>query len=131
MKFEAERLILRRWEDSDAENLFEYAKDLYIAYVMTECLLLAINFLHYRRVMKKDMEKSSPKEDVLYLTVAPQDAVEASRSIREYAEAHGYSQRIAYRAALCMEEMIHYAEAVKSSGRVMSPSPGISAASTA
>ena len=24
---ETERLILRRWEDSDAENLFEYAKD--------------------------------------------------------------------------------------------------------
>ena len=27
VKFETERLILRRWEDSDAENLFEYAKD--------------------------------------------------------------------------------------------------------
>ncbi|MBR0352919.1 MAG: GNAT family N-acetyltransferase [Oscillospiraceae bacterium] len=27
MTFETERLILRRWEDSDAENLFEYAKD--------------------------------------------------------------------------------------------------------
>ena len=24
---ETERLILRRWEDSDAESLFEYAKD--------------------------------------------------------------------------------------------------------
>ena len=24
---ETERLILRRWEDSDAENLYEYAKD--------------------------------------------------------------------------------------------------------
>ena len=27
MTFETERLILRRWEDSDAENLFECAKD--------------------------------------------------------------------------------------------------------
>ena len=25
--FATERLILRRWEDSDAEDLFEYAKD--------------------------------------------------------------------------------------------------------
>ena len=25
--FETERLILRRWENSDAESLFEYAKD--------------------------------------------------------------------------------------------------------
>lgn len=24
---ETERLILRRWEDTDAENLYEYAKD--------------------------------------------------------------------------------------------------------
>ena len=27
MTLETERLILRRWEDSDAEGLFEYAKD--------------------------------------------------------------------------------------------------------
>ena len=27
MTLETERLILRRWEDSDAESLFEYAKD--------------------------------------------------------------------------------------------------------
>ncbi len=27
MKLETERLILRRWEDSDAESLYEYAKD--------------------------------------------------------------------------------------------------------
>ncbi len=27
MKLETERLILRRWEDGDAENLYEYAKD--------------------------------------------------------------------------------------------------------
>ena len=26
MKLETERLLLRRWEESDAENLFEYAK---------------------------------------------------------------------------------------------------------
>ena len=26
-ELEIERLILRRWEDSDAENLYEYAKD--------------------------------------------------------------------------------------------------------
>ena len=27
MKLETERLILRHWEDSDAEALYEYAKD--------------------------------------------------------------------------------------------------------
>ena len=27
MTMETERLILRRWEDSDAESLYEYAKD--------------------------------------------------------------------------------------------------------
>ena len=90
----------------------------YAAYMVTECLLLAVNFLHYRAVIKKDLEKQTPDENILYLTVTPQDALEASRSIREYAEAHGYPQRIAYRAALCMEEMVHYAEAVKNHDRV-------------
>ena len=27
MTLKTERLILRRWEDNDAESLFEYAKD--------------------------------------------------------------------------------------------------------
>ena len=27
MTLETKRLILRRWEDSDAENLYKYAKD--------------------------------------------------------------------------------------------------------
>ena len=27
IKLETERLILRRWKDSDAENLYQYAKD--------------------------------------------------------------------------------------------------------
>jgi RimJ/RimL family protein N-acetyltransferase len=27
MKLETERLILRRWEESDAENLYKYASD--------------------------------------------------------------------------------------------------------
>ncbi len=27
MRFETERLILRQWEESDAENLYKYAKD--------------------------------------------------------------------------------------------------------
>jgi len=90
----------------------------YGAYFITECLLLIVNILHYRTVIKKDLEKRSPEEDILYLTVTPQDAIEASRSVREYAEAHGYTQRIAYRAALCIEEMVHYAEATKNHGQV-------------
>ena len=40
-------------------------------------------------MIKKDLEKQTPDENILYLTVTPQDALEASRSIREYADLVG------------------------------------------
>ena len=44
------------------------------------------------------------------MTVRPDQAVEASRKIRAYAEENGVDKRVAYRAALCMEEMVAYAK---------------------
>ena len=81
----------------------------WLAYLVTEFLLFFINAWHYAFGVKADMQTEVPEEAVLYLTVSPQDAIEASRCIRRYAEAHGYPERLAYRAALCMEEMAHYA----------------------
>lgn len=94
-----------------------YPPMLFVAYLITECLLLAFNHRHYRAAMRENMEEAS-KEDVLYLTVSPRDAIEASHAIRRYAQEHGHSERNAYRAALCMEEMIHYAHARRRDAQV-------------
>ena len=95
-----------------------YAPFMWLAYLATECILLLMSALHFHSCSKKDMQERREDVDVLYLTVAPDDAIEASRSIRQYATERGYSERMAYRAALCMEEMIHYAVDVNGSNKV-------------
>ena len=47
------------------------------------------------------------------MTVRPDEAVEASRELRSFAEEHGINKRIAYRTALCMEEMVAYVKAAE------------------
>ncbi len=95
-----------------------YAPLFWLCYFVSESVLLLANILRYRVCIQEDMKEVQPGEEFLYLTVRPQDAIEASRSIRQYAEAHGFSERIAYRAALCMEEMVHYAASVNGSDDV-------------
>ncbi|MBQ1791329.1 MAG: polysaccharide biosynthesis C-terminal domain-containing protein [Oscillospiraceae bacterium] len=86
-----------------------YAPLFWLAYLAAESLLFLINAAHYAFCVSTDMQSEVPEEAVLYLTVPPEDAIEASQCVRRYAEVHGYPKRLAYRAALCMEEMIHYA----------------------
>ena len=81
----------------------------WLAYLATESLLLIINAAHYSSCVSKDVQNEVPEEEILYLSVQPEDAVEASRCLRRYAEEHGFPKRLAFRAALCMEEMVHYA----------------------
>ncbi len=45
------------------------------------------------------------------MTVRPGEAVEASGELRSFAEENGINNKIAYRAALCMEEMVAYVKA--------------------
>ena len=82
---------------------------LWLGYLMTETLLISVNLCRYLWWLKRDARDDDPSEEVLYLTVKPEDAIEASRMIRHFAEEHGYPERIAYRMALCMEEMVAYA----------------------
>ena len=42
------------------------------------------------------------------MSVKPEDAIEASRFIRRYAIEKKFSERIANRMSLCMEEMVNY-----------------------
>ena len=85
---------------------------LWTAYLITEFAVLIANLCRYVYWIKKNKEPGISDYQTIYLSVTPEDAIEASREVREYAKEHGYSEKLAYRAALCMEEMVHYAKAV-------------------
>ena len=87
----------------------------WLSYLFTELLIFVLNLVRYRQWLKKDREEESPNTKTLFLTVAPEEAVEASRQIRRWAEENGFQPRIANRISLCMEEMVSYA--VASQGR--------------
>ena len=59
---------------------------------------------------KVDYEKMGKilNDRLLYMSVKPEEVIEASRYVRQHALEKGYSENIAYRMSLCMEEMIAY-----------------------
>ena len=59
-----------------------YAPLFWLAYLAAESLLFLINAAHYAFCVSTDMQSEVPEEAVLYLTVPPEDAIEASQCIR-------------------------------------------------
>ena len=94
---------------------------IFLAYLATELLVFAMSYYRYREWLKKDRKEieENGEDIVLYMSVKPDEAVEASREIRNFAEEHGIDKRIAYRAALCMEEMVAYAQAAEAAEPIM------------
>ena len=82
---------------------------LWFGYTLTEVLIMATDLIHYKNRLLVDAKEDAAEGDVLYLTVRPEEAVEASRAIRRYADEKGYNKRLSYRVSLCMEEMTAYA----------------------
>lgn len=90
----------------------------FLAYLFTELLVFSLLLARYRmwnRLDREALEKNG-EDLVLYMTVRHEDAVEASRYIRKYAEEHGINRKISYRVALCMEEMVAYVQKAESTG---------------
>ena len=79
-------------------------------------------FLNIKRYFKW-IEKEEQKTDganILYLSVKPSEAVEASKMIRNYADALAYPKRISYRVSLAMEEMVAYSKQAQEGAEVES-----------
>jgi len=81
---------------------------IWLSYAVTHFLIALFSFLRYRRWVGKDKLELYDAH-VLYLSVEPKEAVEASREIRNYAFENGIDEKTAWRVALCMEEMAAYA----------------------
>ncbi len=82
---------------------------IWFAYLLTELLILLFNRWRYLRWLRQDAESLDPNTKTLYLTIEPEKAAEASREIYRYAEENGFSDSIANKISLCMEEMVAYA----------------------
>lgn len=88
---------------------------LWLAYLINETVILAVFFSRFRWWKSKDKKDDDADGDdpVLYLTVKPDQAIEASRALRRYADELGKSPKISYRVALCMEELVAYTKDMK------------------
>ena len=102
------------WKTAPAPYIF-------LAYLASELVVFSMSCVRYRDWLEKDRKEieENGHDIVLYMTVHPEEAVEASRELRSFAEDHGISRRIAYRVALCMEEMVAYARAAEAIDPVM------------
>ena len=88
----------------------------FVAYSITQAFVFMVSVLRYTVWINKDINEIDNLDDqyVLYMTVRPEQAVPASRDIRRFAEEKGVDLKVSYRVALCMEEMVAYAD--RSSG---------------
>ena len=79
----------------------------WLAYLITTLLCLSLELWFFRSLKKSDSEQENA--ELLYLSLKPDEAVEASRLLRNYAAEQGYPSRMVNRLSLCMEEMVSYA----------------------
>ena len=82
---------------------------IWIGYLCTELIILALNLWRYKRWVLKDLDEEAQLVGAVSLSVSPENAVKVSREIRSFANERGVLQRVSYRVALCMEEMVVYA----------------------
>ena len=85
----------------------------YLSETMTAVLVFVLYARRFKHLNDMDTEETENCDDVvLYMSVRQQEAVEASRAIRLFAEKHEINPKISYRIALCMEEMVAYMDSV-------------------
>ncbi len=88
---------------------------IFLAYTITDTLIFAVLSKRYIAWKEKDKKEDymEGQQVVLYMTVAPDVAVSASRDIRKVADEYDIDPKIANRVSLSMEEMVAYAEEVR------------------
>lgn len=80
---------------------------LWLAYLFTSLIILSVEQLYHLYHMGREQKEDSGGE-LLYLSVRPNEAVEASQLLQKYIVESGYRPRMASRLGLCMEEMVSY-----------------------
>ncbi len=81
---------------------------IFLSYFVAAAIILCVNIIRYITLQLNDMKKEKSDIRRIYLTVQPEDAIDASKMLQRYAIENGYSPELANRARLCMEEMVAY-----------------------
>lgn len=82
---------------------------MWLCYLFTTLIIFIINLIRYIILVKRDKANIGNREEILYFTVTPDKAEEASRDIGEYAISKKYPKKLANDISMCMEEMVRYA----------------------
>ena len=90
-------------------SLMAPAPWIWTSYILTKLIILVMYTVRYLKMLKADLMRAKERLGELHLSVGPDEAVEASRAMRRYADSIGAEHRYSYRAALCLEEMVAYA----------------------
>lgn len=88
---------------------------IWLCNTFTAVLILIVNIMRYISFIKKDKSTSNQNEEILYLTVPSEKAIEASKDIEDYIISEGYPRDLANDMGMCMEEMVYYT--IKSQNR--------------
>ena len=80
---------------------------LFFSYLITELIIFLLSTLRYF-YLKKMADSKATDDIVLYMTVNKGEAGEASQYVMDFAREHGIDDRVGYKTALCLEEMIAY-----------------------
>ena len=78
----------------------------WLSFLMTEAIILILNLWRYRWWRKEDAREENEDAKILYLSVRPDEAEDASRMVRDCAEREGVPADTIDRVTLCMVEMI-------------------------
>ena len=96
--------------------LFGTPWTLWLCYVITEALCFAAAFARYIRKYRNSTSNPSPND--FNIITHPDEAPQAAAQLETILLENGISRSLAYRVALCVEEIGAYAVPVKENGRV-------------
>lgn len=77
----------------------------WLCYSLASLIELLLYLPRYYRIKKLDLSEDG---EVMYLSLHPQDASNASEAVRQRLLQYGASERVAIKTALCVEEMSAY-----------------------
>ncbi len=94
------------------------ASSIFFSYLIAAVIILCVNILRFRMLKAEDEKNEKENKRRIYLSVEPENAIDASKMVQDYALKNGYSLELANRARLCMEEMVAYSVRADKSKKV-------------
>ena len=81
---------------------------IFLSYLVAAVVIFVANIIRYNKLKHDDIRDEKSNRRRIYLSVEPENAIDASKMVQNYAVENGYSLEMANRARLCMEEMVAY-----------------------